>query len=478
MTFDSKASPPVLLRQIYDPALAQYGYLIGCQRTGEALVVDPERDVERYLAAARAEGLTITTVAETHIHADFLSGARDLAAATGAAVVLSAEGGEDWSYRWPAASGVGVRLLGDGDRFQVGQVALTAVHTPGHTPEHLSYLVTDLGGGASEPMGLLSGDFLFAGDLGRPDLLESAAGEAGATEPAARRLFVTTRRLDALADHLQIWPAHGAGSACGKALGAVPMSTLGYERRHNGSLALVARGETAFVAGILEGQPEPPLYFARMKRQNRDGAPAALAPRPVPELDATALAARAGSPEVVVLDTRPRGAFLDRHLRGSLWAPPGASFLAYAGSFVEPEQAIVLVAQPAAAGELARQLYRIGLDRVEAVSSAATLEEAMALRGASSIPRAGWDVLREASAGRGAALLDVRRASEHAARSIPGSLNIAHTRLAARAPELPPGRRLIVHCQSGGRAAAAAAWLARQGRDVVHIDAPFADWRG
>jgi hydroxyacylglutathione hydrolase len=356
-------------------------------------------------------------------------------------------------------------------------VRLEALHTPGHTPEHLAYLVTDVGSGVDEPMGLLSGDFLFVGDLGRPDLLESAAGEAGAMEPAARRLFATTRRLDPLLDHLQIWPAHGAGSACGKALGAVPMSTLGYERRHNSALALVASGEAAFVAGILEGQPEPPLYFARMKQQNRDGPPPARPLGPLPEIGAAELAERAGHARTVVLDTRARSAFLDRHLARSLWAPPGGSFLAYAGSFVEPEQAILLIAEPLAAGELGRQLYRIGLDGVEAVASPATLEAAMGRQGAVSTPRADWNAVRAALADPGVAVLDVRRAAEHAARSVPGALNIAHTRLAARADELPPTRRLFVHCQSGSRAAAAAAWLERQGREVVHVDAEFADWR-
>ncbi|MGH9465529.1 MAG: MBL fold metallo-hydrolase, partial [Thermoanaerobaculia bacterium] len=303
MTVDPQPTP-VLLRQLYDPALAQYAYLIGCQRTGEALVVDPERDVERYVAAAQAEGLRITGVAETHIHADFLSGARDLGAETGATVYLSGEGGAEWSYVWPSAGAAAVRLLRDGDGFRVGKVQVQAVHTPGHTPEHLAYLVTDAGNGAAEPMGLLSGDFVFVGDLGRPDLLESAAGEAGAMKPAARRLFATMRRLEPLADHLQIWPAHGAGSACGKALAAVPVSTLGYERRHNAALALVARGEDAFVAGILEGQPEPPPYFARMKRQNRDGVPEKVPVRDLPELGPDAVVERARAPEVVVLDTR------------------------------------------------------------------------------------------------------------------------------------------------------------------------------
>ena len=173
----------MLFRQIADPKLAQYAYLIGCQRTKQALVVDPERDIDRYLAAAAEEGLTVTHVAETHIHADFLSGARDLADATGAHLYLSAEGEDDgWGSLW-AQGRDDVTFLHDGDSFEVGNIEVRAVHSPGHTPEHLSYLVVDHGGGADTPMGLVSGDFVFVGDLGRPDLLESAAGRAARRSP-------------------------------------------------------------------------------------------------------------------------------------------------------------------------------------------------------------------------------------------------------------------------------------------------------
>ena len=173
----------MLFRMIYDEKLAQGAYLIGCQRTGEAIVIDPERDVDRYIRLAQQEGLRITAVAETHIHADFLSGARELAERVGAKVYVSDEGDADWKYQWlDAKSGGGSydhQLLRDGDRFSVGNIEFHVMHTPGHTPEHISFLVTDHGGGADEPMGIVTGDFLFVGDLGRPDLLETAAGQAG-----------------------------------------------------------------------------------------------------------------------------------------------------------------------------------------------------------------------------------------------------------------------------------------------------------
>ena len=246
----------MFFRQIVDEKLAQYAYLIGCQRTGEAIVIDPERDIDRYIDIARENGLTITAVTETHIHADFLSGCREFAERTGVRVYLSDEGDADWKYEWYRP--YDHVLLHDGDVFSVGHIDVKAVFTPGHTPEHLSFMVTDRGGGATEPLGMASGDFVFVNDLGRPDLLESAAGFAGAMRPSAIRLFHSAQRFIQFPEFLQVWPGHGAGSACGKALGAVPETTVGYEKRFSPALQAVLEGESTFVDFILEGQPEPP----------------------------------------------------------------------------------------------------------------------------------------------------------------------------------------------------------------------------
>ncbi|MEM7353347.1 MAG: MBL fold metallo-hydrolase, partial [Acidobacteriota bacterium] len=355
----------MLLRQIGDPKLAQYAYLIGCQRTGEALIIDPERDIDRYVEIAREEDLHLTAVAETHIHADFLSGARELAETHGTKLYLSAEGGPDWQYEWTSQGDYDVRLLRDGDRFTVGGIEIQALHTPGHTPEHLSFIVTDRGGGADEPIGIASGDFVFVGDLGRPDLLESAAGVAGQMDPSARRLYRSIERFLALPDYVQVWPAHGAGSACGKALGAVPSSTVGYEKRHNAAIDAARRGEEAFVESILGGQPEPPLYFATMKRLNKEGAPVlGELPKPRP-LEIEELQQALADDEAVVVDTRlDRTAFMDAHLAGSLYAPYDRSFPTIVGSYVRPEEAVVLVIDEAQVEAAIRDLVRIGFDRV------------------------------------------------------------------------------------------------------------------
>src|SRR5687767_2094405 len=268
----------MLVKRFYDAKLAQASYLIGDSHAGAAVVIDPNRDVEQYVRAAAAENVTITHVTETHIHADFVSGSRELSSRAGAKLYLSDEGGPDWKYLF--APDAGAVLLNNGDTFDVGHVRITAVHTPGHTPEHLMFLVTDTDA-ATEPVAAVTGDFVFVGDVGRPDLLERAARVEGTMQSAARTLFRSIQRFKSLPDYLQIWPGHGAGSACGKGMSAVPHSTVGYERRFNWAFGVTDEAE--FVRLVLEGQPDPPKYFGTMKRINKEG-PRALGglPRPTP----------------------------------------------------------------------------------------------------------------------------------------------------------------------------------------------------
>lgn len=463
----------MFFRQIFDPELAQYAYLIGCQQTGEAIVVDPERDIDRYLRIAEEEDLRIVAATETHIHADFLSGTRELAEQLGVRLYLSDEGDADWKYGW--IDGYDVQLLKDGDTFEVGHILIQALHTPGHTPEHLSFVITDAGGGATEPMGIASGDFVFVGDLGRPDLLETAAGIEGAREPAARRLYESTSRFLALPDHMQVWPGHGAGSACGKALGAVPQSTVGYERRHN--IALSFDGETRFVESILEGQPEPPLYFARMKRLNRDGVPI-LGTLPTPErVTLERLLSVGTSDSAAVVDAgRDRQAYMKGHVAGSIYAPHGVYFPMVVGSYLEPDADIYLVVEEDDLDQAVRALVRIGYDRVVGYAPPEVLADATA--GLASIERvdfADFDAEPNTSL---TTVLDVRGAAEFEGAHIPGAVNIAYTHLARRLDELPRDKPVAVHCRSGARASAAVSLLEREGYDVTFVDGLFADWPG
>ncbi len=467
----------MFLRQITDPGLAQNAYLIGCQKTGEAVVIDPERDVDRYLKLAASNDLRLVAAADTHIHADYLSGARELVERHGAKGYFSAEGGEEWQFEW--ARGLdGVTLIKDGDAFEVGNIEVRALLTPGHTPEHLSFLVTDRGGGADQPMALLTGDFIFVSDVGRPDLLESAAGQQGVMESSARTLYESLRQTGELPGFLQVLPAHGAGSACGKALGAVPTSVLDYERRFNAPYRMALEGEKDdFVAAILEGQPEPPLYFARMKRDNRRG-PVLLPGGALPEprgIHRNELGEWLGVPGRVMLDLRrDRADFMARHLEGSLFTPAtGGHFSVAAGSYVgEDDRILVLLEDEDELEEVVRDLVRIGLDHVEGwMPVDEALESDHGLATIRRIKSAKLD------AGKldGATVLDVRGAGEFSAGHVDGALNVAHTRLAERIDEVPEGGPVLVHCASGMRAAMAAAYVASRGREVVHVDGAFGD---
>jgi hydroxyacylglutathione hydrolase len=465
----------MFFRRFYDEQLAQASYLLGCQATGQALVVDPNRRVEPYVKAAAAEGLRITHVTETHIHADFVSGARELARQAGARLLLSDAGGDEWRYRY--AESDGAELLRDGSTFCVGRLALSVLHTPGHTPEHLSFLVTDTAG-ATEPMGVITGDFIFVGDGGRPDLLERAVHVAGTMEAGARQLFRSLRRFEALPDFLQIWPGHGAGSACGKALGAVPQSTLGYERRFNWAFGI--RDEDEFVRAVLAGQPDPPRYFAQMKRINRDG-PRVLGdlvqpPRLGTDELATALAGGAA-----VVDTRPAREFVAGAVPGTISIPAGRAFTTWAGWLLPYDRDLTLLVDDYTGHEvddLVRGLAGIGLDRVAGVFGSEVLAEWAGDRGPlQTIGAIGMRELTDAIGSGRVAVLDVRAPSEWTHGHLPSAMNIPLGELEDRLDELPHGRPLVVHCQSGARAAIAASVLVASGVTNVRLyGGGYAEW--
>ena len=468
----------MFLRMVYDDGLAAAAYLIGCQRTGEAIVIDPERDVDRYERLAAANGLRITAVAETHIHADFLSGARELGE-KGARVYVSDEGDAEWKYGWlDKRIGGGAydhRLLTDGDTFMVGKIEFRAVHTPGHTPEHLCFMVTDKGGGADKPMGVATGDFVFVGDLGRPDLLESAAGFKGQADPSAHRLHASVGRFMAWPDYLQVWPAHGAGSACGKALGAVPSSTVGYEKMFNVSV-LAARDEAGFVKFILDAQPEPPLYFARMKRENKAG-PRVLGGLPRPKEMSAAEVRGFDAMAGAVVDTRPWEAFRAGHVPGALHLPLGNSFSTDAGSLIGEEEAMVIIAEAGRVEEAVRGLVRVGLDGIVGWFDAGGMEGLGAAGGRlattaeRSVAEARAMIERERPV-----VLDVRRATEFAQGHIDGAMNITHTRLRSRLGEVPRDRPVLVNCRSGARSARACSLLQRHGYSCTNLAGGMLAW--
>jgi len=447
----------MILKRFYDERLAQASYLIGCAATGEALVIDPNRDIDQYLQAAVEEKVRISAVTETHIHADLVSGSRELAARSGATLFLSDEGGADWRYTFSDAPNV--TLLMDGDVIRIGNLRFEVLHTPGHTPEHLSFRLTDHAAG-DDPIGVFTGDFVFVGDVGRPDLLERAAKQIGSMERGARQLFHSLQSFKSSPDYLQIWPGHGAGSACGKSLSGVPQSTVGYERRTNWAFRISE--EDRFVESVLEGQPEPPTYFARMKRVNKEGAPIlgdVALPGRLPSQALSEVLERGA----IAVDIRPAAEFAARHIPGTVNIPFDRSFTNWAGWLVSPDRPLYLVADERCASCLAdvtRELTKIGIDRVIGYFSLETFDAWRGqgrplgvIRQVDVIPRPEDSVK----------IVDVRARSEWDAGHLPSALHIPLGYLVERLGDLPRDQPVIVYCQSGARSAIAASLLLAHG---------------
>jgi hydroxyacylglutathione hydrolase len=453
----------MILVRFFDEPLAQASYLIGCPAHGVALVIDPNRLIDQYIAAAESRGLRITAVTETHIHADFVSGTRELAARTGARMLLSDCGPPEWQYAFRQEREV--QLLHDRDAFRVGNVEVRTVHTPGHTPEHVSFLVTDTAT-AHEPIGIATGDFVFANDVGRPDLLEKAAHLAGTAYTGARQLFRSLQWFKTLPDHLQIWPGHGAGSACGKGMSAVPQSTVGYERRFN--WAFQVNREDEFVPMVLEGQPEPPRYFARMKRINREGPPV-LGALAYPERVAENRLRSVLASGAVVVDTRAAADHAAGYVPGTLSIPFNNSFVTWAGSLLPYDQDLYLLlaeGTESSLGLMMRGLSTIGLDRVKGWFAEAALDlwtsEGGRLEQVEQLSP--FDLARRR---KELTVLDVRGRSEWETGHLSEATLIPLAELPERVAEVPDDRPIAVHCQGGSRSAIAASLLLRSGRKAV-----------
>ncbi len=461
----------MILRRIYDDSLAQASYLVGSSN-GDALILDPNRDVNQYIELAEKLGLRIVAVAETHIHADFVSRASDLAALTGAALMLSNAGPPEWKYAF--AEQAGATLLHDDDVFEIGELSIRAIHTPGHTPEHIAFLLSDTAT-TDQPMGIFTGDFVFVGDVGRPDLLETAVGIAGSKDESARQLYASLQRFRTLPEYVQVWPGHGAGSACGKALGNVPQTTVGYERRFNWAFAV--REEDEFVRRVLDGLGEPPRYFARMKHVNQQGpAPLASLSRPqelAPDSICDVLAAG-----TVVVDTRPAHAYGAGHFPGTLNIPAGPALVTWAGALLPYDQPLAVISESEHAESITTRLHLIGFDDIDGYWTPEVLR-AWKTRGRTreTVQKVDPSSLRQMIGQDAVTVLDVREPTEYQAGHIPGSVNIPLAQIERRIGELPASRPLAVHCQGGTRSAIAASLLQRQGRtDILDLSAGFRGW--
>ena len=461
-------------KRFYDENLAQASYMLVCDKTREAIVIDPTVDVSQYTRAAGAERARITHVTETHIHADFVSGSRALAEAAGAALHFSSEGGKEWGYTDRAMKTA--NPLRDGSEILLGKIRLKVAHTPGHTPEHLTFFVSDLERG-EDPVGALTGDFVFVGEVGRPDLLERAAGAKGTMADSAGKLFRSIRKFSTQPDHLQIWPGHGAGSACGKSLGSMPQSTLGYEKLFNWAFAEMTEKE--FVAKVLQDQPVPPRYFAAMKRVNR----AAELPTPpsspqqlgLPELE-SALEAR-----LPVIDTRAATKFAAGHVPGTLNIPVGKSFLNWAGALLPDDGDFYLLTEAEgdeALESMLADLAKIGLSRVAGFFRVDVLLDWKSRRGQQEqVFQLSPGDLENVIGKKKVQVVDVRAPDEWNRGHLPGAIHIPLAALPERIGELDASVPIVLHCQGGGRSSIAASFLQARGvENVSNLAGGYERW--
>lgn len=451
-------------QHIYDKSLAQGSYFIGCQKVGVAIVIDPKRDVDTYLDIARQNNMKITHIAETHIHADFLSGSRELAKLTGASLYLSDEGGKDWQYAFDHVS------LKDGSIFYVGNLKFEVIHTPGHTPESISFLLTDTPA-SPEPVMLFTGDFVFVGDIGRPDLLEKAAGVKGTKEVGARQMFQSLEKFVELPDFIQVWPGHGAGSACGKALGAVPSTTVGYEKIRNWAFQYPDDPE-GFSDYLLADQPEPPKYFAMMKYLNKSDRHLLTE---VPKhnklsLDQIQHGLASG---IKLIDTRNKTDFAAGFIPGSINIQGNNSFATWMGWFLNYEENFMLVASDDQIEDLTRKLMRIGLDNMlgyinEIPSTGISLEKSDVIS---------LDEFKVIAAQENVQLIDLRGAAEYNNGHVAGAENVFVGTLPQNLDILSRDKPMVIYCQSGDRAAIGYSILRKNGfTHVKNFSGGMSEW--
>ncbi len=438
----------MLIERIFTPGLAQVAYLVADEAVREMAVIDPRRDIGIYLAWANERGMRITAILETHVHADFVSGAPELAAATGAPIHASWLGEQTFPHI----------PMNDGDRVGVGSGALEAFWTPGHTPEHIAFLLFETGD-TSRPSALFSGDVLFVGDVGRPDLLGKEQTEALAT-----KLYATvTERLAGLHDDVVVYPGHTAGSSCGKKIGDAPSTTIGQERKDN--YAFQAQTREEFVQRVLDGMPLAPTYYPVLKKINKHGAPP-LDALPAPAAFAPAEMSEAVTAGAVLIDTRPTDAFAAGHVPGAVAAGLGPNFVTWMGWLApyERDQLLVLESDDRI-DEAATDLRRIGLDRVRgylaggidswtaAGHATRTLEQVDVQELASEIKR-----------DETMTVLDVRSDDEWRGGHIAGARHLFAGRIAqGEDPGLDPQGRVALICGSGYRSAFAASLLMQRG---------------
>jgi hydroxyacylglutathione hydrolase len=468
----------MFFRQIIDPLLSQHAYLVGCESVKEAVLFEPERDIERYFRLAEKNGYRIVAAAETHIHADYLSGLRQVAE-RGVKVYASDEGDKDWKYEWLKNGNYDSQLLRHGDSFKIGRITFRVIHTPGHTPEHICFEIAENVDGQERYHGVLTGDFVFVGDVGRPDLLESAAGIIGSAEIAAGQLYESVQKFKRWSTDLMIWPSHGAGSACGKSLGTSPLSTVEEEIKYNRSVQ-AANGKREFVEYIISGQPEPPYYFARMKKENKTGPAILSRETEIKRLTWEELLKISSDKNSLVLDGRSWEDFRRGHLTGSLFAPLDKYFILVCGSYIEAGTEIAVICDEDVLEPTLSALSRVGHDKLIGYIGSEEFEKNKKNLGAfETIDEISVGELRKVQKESRVYILDVRNSQELIETGqVEGAGNIAFTRLLPEKSQIPRDKLIHVYCRSGNRSSYACSYLKNSGFAAVHVAGGIVAWLG
>lgn len=457
----------MFFQHIFESSLAHASYLIGCQAKGVAIVIDPKRDVDTYLSIAEKNNLKITHIAETHIHADYLSGSLELASLTGAQLYLSDEGGPEWQYDFDH---IGLKHQ---DEIKLGNLIFKILHTPGHTPESISFLLTDTPA-TSEPVMLFTGDFVFVGDVGRPDLLENAAGLIGTKEIGAHQMFESLKIFANLPEFVQVWPAHGAGSACGKALGAVPSTTVGYEKVRNWALQF-GNNEVGFVEELLSGQPEPPKYFAMMKKLNKIKRPLLTSVPNYKELETNEFVSHYQN-NVSVIDTRHKLEFAKGFIPNSINIQNNKAFSNWAGWILDYNNPFILIVSKDQLEEVTRKLMRIGIDQaIGFITPESITTLGLPLEKQKIID---FEEMNNALNNPNAQILDVRNENEFKTAHLPNATHLFVGTLTENLHKIDTNKELYLHCQSGDRATIATSLLYRAGiKKIKNYSGSMKDWK-
>ena len=456
----------MLFETVKSEGLAHLSYVLGDPGAGVCAVIDPRRDVERYLQIVLQHQVRITRIVETHIHADFVSGSRELAARTGAPIYGGAS--EDYDFE--------IEPLTGGDTLEVGALTLRVLATPGHSPEHISLAVRGGGKGAEEQWGVFSGDTLFAGEVGRPDLVDG-----GAPEEQAGRLYHTFQdRLLALPDGVEVYPAHGKGSPCGGDIGVRDRTTIGYERRHNGKLR--AESQEAFVERVLEELEQEPFYYERLKRLNARGPDVLGAWPALPALSPETFEANRQQEDTLIVDTREIEAFAGAHVEGSLSLPLRTNFPVWAGWMLDAGDRLLLIADgPAEAARVRRHLLRTGFDRVEGFLAKGLRGWIEAGRPFDRIGAMSVHELKsriEEGHARRPQVLDVRSEAEWQQGHIPTAQHAWLPYLTSQLGDFDREEPVAVYCGSGYRASIAASVLRREGfAEVANVPGSMSAWK-